>query len=278
MGTLRLTIAQLKPYIANPDKNLKKMENTIKTYAAGKADLIVFPELFLLGYYSKDLIYRLAESKNSKRIRAIIQLAKNYDINIITGFAEYDDKFNVVYNSALLATPYEDLKVYRKMHLPDFSVFDEARYFRRWDGDVELWDIKGFKCGVLICYDIFYPELSRAYTYMGANVLISISATPDFSRPLFHILSVARAIENTVYFIWVNNVGTFDGIGFAGGSRIVGPLGKIIYDSPLIKEDIKTIEISYDEIKIAREKRPVIKDITKKDVELIYKSYMLNTA
>jgi len=273
---LNVTLAQLKPYIADPDKNLDKIKEVVEKSYENDSDLVIFPELFLLGYYSKDLTYRFAETKDGARIKKIMEMAEEYEIYIVTGFAERDDKFDILYNSALLASPDGELKIYRKMHLPDFSVFDEGRYFKRWEGDIEIWNIKGFKTGMMICYDVFYPEVSRAYTYMGAKVLIAISATPDFSRPLFHILTQARAIENTVYFIWVNNVGTFNGIGFAGGSRVVAPLGSIVYDAPLIKEDIKTVKISLDRVRVAREKRPVMKDLSWIDVEIMKKGFSLN--
>jgi len=271
---LRVTIAQLKPYIANPDKNLEKIKNTILNVYKEDTNLIIFPELFLHGYYSKDLIYKLAEPLNSPRIQRIVKLAREYGIYVITGFAERDLKLDVLYNSALLITPEEDIMVYRKMHLPDFSVFDEARYFKKWEGDVDLWNIAGVESGMLICYDVFFPEISRSYAYMGAKLLISISASPDFSRPLFHILARARAIENTLYFIWVNTVGTFDGVGFAGGSRVVAPLGSIIYDAPLMKEEVKTINLDIDQVRIAREKRPIMKDISWVDVELMRKKFI----
>lgn len=273
---LTVTLAQLKPFLANPDKNLKRIEEVVKKSHSEESDLIIFPELYLVGYLSKDLIYRLAEPLNSERIRKISKLSKEYDSYIITGFAEKDSKYDLIYNSALLATPDEDIKIYRKMHLPDFSVFDEARYFRRWDGSMETWNVRGVKLGTMICYDIFFPEIARAYTYMGAKILVTISATPDFSRPLFHILAQSRAIENTVYFIWVNNVGTFEGIGFAGGSRVVAPLGSITYDAPLIKEDVKTIKLDMKSVAIAREKRPVLKDVSLADIELLKFSYQLN--
>lgn len=273
---LHISLAQLKPYIANSDKNLKRIIDVVEDVYKENSDLVIFPELFLPGYYSKDLIYRLAESRNSSRIRRIRELAKEHNIYIITGFAEREERFDLLYNSALLATPDDDIKIYRKMHLPDFSVFNECRYFRRWDGDIELWDIKGFKTGMMICYDMFYPEVSRAYAYMGAKLLIAISATPDFSRPLFHILVQARAIENTAYFIWVNNVGTFDGIGFAGGSRVVTPLGSVVYDAPLIKEVIKTIDIDMETVKLVRDKRPIMKDVSLVDIEIMRKGFLLN--
>ena len=271
--SLHITLAQVKPVIANPEKNINKIKESIeKVYDS--SDLIIFPELFLIGYYSKDLIYRLAEYVNSDRIKRIIRLAREYNINIVTGFAERDSKYEILYNSALLAKPDGSIHVYRKMHLPDFSVFDEARYFRRWDGDIELWNINGFDVGTMICYDIFFPEISRAYTYRGAKILIGISATPDFSMPLFHKLIEARAIENTVYFIWVNSVGTFDGLGFAGGSRVIAPLGSVLYEGPMMKEDLKTVELDLHEIRVAREKRPVLKDMSLADVELIKKGFL----
>jgi len=276
MPSVNITIAQLAPYIANPSKNLEKISKAIKKASKENSDLIIFPELFLHGYYSKDLIYRLAETKDGKNIKQLIKLSSENNISIITGFIERDEQYEVLYNSAIYITPDGDVEVYRKRHLPDFSVFNEARYFRRSQGKIKLWSIKGFRFGMMICFDLFYPELSRAYTYLGAKGLITISATPDFSRPLFHVLLTARAIENTVFTIWVNMVGTFNGVGFAGGSRVVEPLGQVLYDGPLIEEDLKTVTIDLNAIKVAREKRPVLRELSTADLEILTKSYHLD--
>lgn len=273
---INMTIAQLSTYIANPEKNIKKINEAVEKAVNDNSDLIIFPELFLHGYYSKDLIYRLAEPIDGKNIKKLKEISRNHDIHIIVGFAERDKKFDIIYNSAVLVMPNEGIQVYRKKHLPDFSVFDEGRYFRRWEGGIELWGIRGFPIGIIICYDIFYPELSRAYMYLGAKGIVIISATPDFSKPLFHILSEARAVENTLYTIWVNMVGTYNGVGFAGESRIVMPLGQILYQAPPLEEDIKTIEVDDKEVAIARQKRPILREVSRADIELMFKSYLLN--
>ena len=273
---LKVGLAQLRPYTGNPEKNLMKMSEVLKKFNRDGVDLAVFPELYLMGYMSRDLIYRLAEPLNGEIVSRVADLAREYGIHVISGFAERDTKYEVIYNSAIFVSPDENVKSYRKMHLPDFSVFDEWRYFRRWDGGIETWSVKGLDIGTMICYDVFFPELSRAYTYMGAKILVAISATPDFSQPLFHIISRARAIENTTYFVWVNMVGTFEGLGFAGASRVVEPLGKVALDLPLMKEATQVIEIDPHKIRVAREKRPILKDIHKADIDILINSYRID--
>jgi predicted amidohydrolase len=236
-------------------------------------DIVVFPELFLIGYYSKDLIYKLAEPVDGPHITKIAEASREYGVYTIFGFAEHDEKYDVFYNSAAFVSDNGDISVYRKIHIPDFSIFDEYRYFRKWDGGIELYGVKGFPIGIIICYDVFYPELSRAYTLLGAKAIVAISASPDFSRPLFHDMIKARAIENTIYYIWVNMVGTFDGVGFAGGSRVAEPLGSILYDAPLIKENVKTVAIDTQVVRASREKRPVLKDLSLTDLNLLNDSF-----
>lgn len=273
---LGIAIAQVKPFIGRPDKNIGRMREVIEGFRGDTPDLVIFPEMFLVGYPSRDLIYRLAEPIDGGNIRRILSLASEYGINIITGFPERDPRYDVIYNSALLASPDGEVKVYRKMHLPDFGVFDEWRYFRRWDGGIDVWRVKGVDIGVQICYDVFFPEVSRAYTYMGCKVLIAISATPDQSMPLFHTVCQARAIENTVYFIWVNMVGTFNGIGFSGGSRVIEPLGKVILDMPTMVESIDGCRLDMYRLRIAREKRPILKDVHLADLMILNDGYRLN--
>lgn len=273
---LRVGLAQLKPYTGNPSKNIMKMESVLKEFNKKDVDLAIFPELYLMGYMSRDLIYRLAEPLDGEIVSRVCGLAREYRIHIISGYAERDSRYEVIYNSAIFVTPDGVVKSYRKMHLPDFSVFDEWRYFRRWDGGIETWRVKDLDIGTIICYDIFFPELSRAYTYMGAKVLVAISATPDFSQPLFHIMAKARAIENTTYFIWVNMVGTYEGLGFAGASRVVEPLGRVVTDLPAIDEATEVVDIDPHKIRVAREKRPILKDIHKADIDNLINSYRID--
>ena len=272
----RVGLAQLRPYVGNPMKNLNKMEATLKKFSNDDVKLAIFPELYVHGYMSRDLLYRQAESLDGDLIKRILDMSNEYSIYVITGFAEYDPKYDVLYNSAVFVAPNGDIKTYRKMHLPDFSVFDEWRYFRRWDGGIETWRVDGIDIGTMICYDVFFPEVARAYTYRGAKVLVAISATPDFSQPLFHILVRARAIENTTYFIWVNMVGTYEGLGFAGASRVVEPLGKVLMDLPHMDEATAVAELDPYKVSVARWKRPILKDIHMADLDIMIDSYRIN--
>jgi len=273
---LLVTIAQLAPYIANPSKNVERISSILERAAGEGSDLVVFPELYLHGYYSKDLIYRLAEPPGGENIRAVARAVEDTGVSVVVGFVERDTRYEVLYNSAALIRPDGSVSVYRKRHLPDFSVFDEKRYFRRWEGELELWGVKGWPIGPMICFDIFFPELARAYAYMGAKALVVISAAPDFSHPLFRVLTRARAIENTVYLVWVNMVGTFDGVGFAGGSCVVDPLGEVVYEAPTISEDVRTVPMDPGTLRLARERRPVLRELSRADVEALIRGYRLD--
>ena len=110
---------------------------------------------------------------------------------------------------------------------------------------------------------------------MGAKILIIISASPDSSLGFFQKLTEARAIENTVYVVWVNLVGIYDGVGFAGGSRIVSPLGKIVAECRLMDDDVKVAEIDLEEVGYARLVRPTLRDSVKEDVEALLDAYLI---
>lgn len=265
---IKLALAQLEPVPASPKQNLEKIRETV---ASVKADLYIFPELFLTGYYSKDLHYRYALSLDSPEIEEVRKIACKHDVGIIVGFAERT-RYGFLYNSAL-ATSCESTKVFRKRHLPTFTVFEENRWFRPYRGSFMLWGFRGVGVGVAICYDIFFPEIFRAYTLQGAQLLVVISASPDQSVPLFHTMIRARALENTVYVAWVNMVGVFDGLGFGGASLLADPLGNIILELGKYREDVQTAEIDLAKTSIIRLRRPIIRDCYIEDALQLLEAY-----
>jgi len=190
----------------------------------------------------------------------------------VVGFPE-KSAHGFLYNSALAINEEGELFVYRKRHLPTFSLFDEQRWFKPHKGPLKLWNVKGVRAGIAVCYDIFFPEIFKAYTLMGAQILVMISAAPDSSLKFFEKLSEARAIENTVYVVWVNQVGVYDGVGFAGGSRVVSPLGEVVKRCKLMDEDLCVAELELEEVQRARTVRPVLKDVCKEDVEVLLDAY-----
>lgn len=269
MSKLKVLLAQLSPKLGDPDHNLERALELL-----GEPDLAVFPELYLSGYYSKDLLYRMAINPwESPLVEKLREAVEKSGTAVVMGFPEKSGH-KIMYNSALAINESGEVLVYRKRHLPTFSVFDEYRWFRAHRGRLRTWRFKGIEAGIAICYDIFFPEIFRSYTLMGAKLLIVLSAVPDSSLKFFETLSEARAMENTSYFIWVNQVGVFDGVGFAGGSRIISPLGGQIDRCRLMDEEAKIVEIDLEEIERARKVRPLLRDLHREDGENLLEAYL----
>ncbi len=237
------------------EKNLEKLREVIESY---RGDLYVFPEMFLVGYTIQDLFYRLAKKPGSEALNEIVKMSRDRSCGIIVGFPEKSE-LGFLYNSALIAFN-GSATVYRKRHLPTFSIFDEHRWFRPFRGELKPFDMGIARVGVAICYDMFFPEIFKAYALRGAQIMIVISASPDTSVPLFHALARARAIETTSYVVWVNNAGVLDGITFGGGSLVVAPLGDVVLELRRGEEDVRVIDLDLAEVDRARRVRPVIRD------------------
>lgn len=166
----------------------------------------------------------------------------------------------LIYNSCIFIHSNGRVEYYNKWFLPTVGPFEEKIFFEEGD-ELTLVDTKFGKIGLTICYDIFYPELYKAYSMLGADIIICISATPSVTRKYFETLIPARALENTVYFVYVNLVGTQENLVFWGGSEIRDPLANQILKAPYYKESIKVCEIDLKELDIARANRPFLRDI-----------------
>lgn len=267
---VRVLLGQLSPKLGDVEANLSRLEQVVRSH---EADLAVFPELYLAGYFSKDRLYRLAMTLGDRVVGRLRRLAEENSTAIITGFPERSSH-GYIYNSALIVDERGEVSVYRKRHLPTFSLFDESRWFRPSKARLQTWRLKGVEVGVAICYDTFFPEIFKSYSLLGAELLAIISATPDSSLRFFRMLTEARAVENTVYVVWVNQVGVYDGVGFAGRSRVISPLGRLITECKPMDEDVRVAELDLREVGWARIQRPVLRDSAREDAESLLDSYL----
>jgi predicted amidohydrolase len=165
-----------------------------------------------------------------------------------------------IYNTAVLVGPEGFIGKYRKMYLPTHSVFEEKRYFRP-GYQAAVFDTVLGKVGLIICYDIFFPEVSRLTRLKGAQLMVCISASPATRRAFFETLTVARAMENTAFLAYVNLVGIEDGLQFWGGSRIVGPNGKVLVQAKYDDEDLVMCDVDYADIRSVETFVPTLKDL-----------------
>lgn len=265
MGSMHLAIGQATVVLGDVRKNLEIMENLIceaQKDHEQEIDLIAFPELFVTGYNLRDNYKDVAEkipSKGEAQSR-MCELAKKYKIHIATGIVEKSG--NSLFNSAIMIGPEGHIGHYRKQFLPNFGPFEEKLFFSQGDQS-PVFDTPFGKVGMQICYDIFFPETSMDLAHNGADLILNLSASPTTSRPLFHRVLPARAIETTCFYAYVNNVGTQGSLTFAGESTVVDPRGETIAEIPSFEEGVLVCEIPIEELDSYRDARPVLRDSRK---------------
>ncbi len=256
-----IALAQISCRRGDKKANLQKIKEYMKKAKEQNAELVVFPELSLTGYTVRDEIYELAEKIPGQSTSLIEKLAKEIGIYIIFGMPELSEKTEAtLYNSAVLIGPEGFIGKYRKMYLPTHSVFEEKRYFRP-GYDAGAFETELGKIGLIICYDIFFPEVSRLMRLEGAKLIVCISASPAVRRTYFETLTTARAIENTTFLAYVNLVGVEDGLQFWGGSRLISPNGTLIAKAKYDEEDIIAGEVNYADIRPVETFVPVLRDL-----------------
>ena len=254
---MKTALATIKPKLGDKKSNLKKMENYIKKT---KADFYVFGELVLTGYLIKDDLINLAEKVDGPSITHLRKIAKKNKCYIVFGMPLEDENIEgLFYNSSVMIHPDGKIDTYNKWFLPTFGLLEEKKYYKEGE-KITICKTKFGKIGLIICYDIFFPELCKAYSLQGVSAIICISAGPSINRKYFEAVLPARAVENTVFMIYTNVVGFQDDIDFFGGSQIFDPLSNLLTKAPYSKESLTICEIDLSKIKIARVNRPLLRD------------------
>jgi len=255
---MKIALISARPKIADKKSNLKTMEDYIKKT---KADFYVFGELFLSGYRCKDELRNLAEPLNGPSISKLKKIALEKQCYIVFGMPLWDKKIKgLIYNAAILIHPNGKVDNYNKWFLPTTGPFEEKIFFNEGE-ELNVFKTKYGKIGLLICYDLYYPELTKAFTLQGAEILICITASPSTTRKYFETLLPTRALENTVFMVLVNLVGTQEDLVLWGGSQVYDPLANLLVKAPYFKESIVTCDIDIKKIKPARANRTLIRDI-----------------
>lgn len=259
--SFKIALAQISCKRGDKAANLKKIEKTATDAKKQGADLVIFPELSVTGYTVRDQLYELAETIPGSSTNTITSVAQKARIHIVSGMPELSDKTQAtIYNTAVLVGPHGLIGKYRKMYLPTHSVFEEKRYFRP-GYEATAFDTDIGKIGLIICYDIFFPEVSRLTRLKGAQLIVCISASPAVRRSFFETLTVARAIENTAFLAYVNLVGIEDGLQFWGGSRLIGPQGKMLAKAKYDEEDVVIGQVDYADIRPVEAFVPTLRDL-----------------
>lgn len=254
---MKVTLVSERPRVGDVRANVESLTRHVRD---APGDLVIFGELFLQGYMAKDRFAETALSVESDEFDALKKLARETKKHIIVGFARRDDeRRGLLYDSAAFISKKGRVETYDKWFLANFGPFEEKLFFAPGNR-LKVFEADGVRLGVQICYDLFFPELTKAYAMMGADILVNISASPVTSRINFERLFPARAIENGAFFVYCNVAGTQEEIVFWGGSQAWGPRGDEKGKAPTVEPSVLTLDLAMEEIEAARPLRPTLRD------------------
>lgn len=273
-----IALAQIKPKLGCIADNLSLIEEKTALAIHEKADLIVFPELALTGYFLKDLVPDVALSLDSPQIALLRKLSA--DIAIAVGFVESTADYRF-YNSAVFLDKGEIVHLHRKVYLPTYGLFDEQRYLARGDR-FRAFDSRFGRLGLLICEDLWHLSAPYILAMDGATTLICLSSSPGRgltdneqlgSTSAWQRLTATTATFLNARVLYCNRVGYEDGINFWGGSEAVAPCGTAIARGKMLEEDLVFATLKEGELRRERILSPLMRDenlaLTIRELQLI---------
>ncbi len=238
---LRISLAQLNLLVGDIEGNATRIIEAARHARDEQgAQLVIFPELTLTGYPPEDLLLRREFIERVEH--HLDQLCKNLrGIDVLLGYPRLKD--GAIFNAAGVIRDGEIVVEYHKNLLPNYSVFDEKRYFE--PGEIPcLFEVAGRQLGITICEDIWYREPAAAAKKAGAELLLNLNASPFHTgkAPEREMLLQKRAREIDLPVVYLNLVGGQDELVFDGGSFTMNTKGEVVQRSDFFTESISVVE------------------------------------
>ena len=261
---MRIGLAQMRPRLGCVEQNIEKHLQLIKKAKKEKLDLLIFPELSLTGYHLLDLTFQVARKQTSEAIRVLVEQADELDL--LFGFVEHSSEHQL-YNTAIYASNCSITHLHRKIYLPTYGMFDEARYYGKGK-TIRSFPTRFGRFGLLICEDAWHFSLPYLLIMDGAELIIVISNSPvngvtteePLTRQKWKSILTSQALVYGSHVLFVNRVGTEEGLTFYGGSFVVNPFGQMEAEASLFQEEVLIVELELDQVRQARFQTPIMRD------------------
>jgi predicted amidohydrolase len=247
MKDIRIAAVIMNSPVAKIRQNLDKMAEWTRAAKKQGASIICFPEMNVTGYGVHPEITQSAESVPGSISQVLLQLAGEEDMLILAGMAE-KEREGRIFASHLVIGSAEIIGVYRKLHIapPERDIFTPGDH-------VPLFEKRGVKLGIQLCYDAHFPELSTHMALKGADLIFMPHASPrgtpqeKFSSWMRHL--PARAYDNGLFIVACNQTGeNAKGLSFPGIAVIIGPTGEVIAKNLSGKEEMIVAELKADDL------------------------------
>ncbi len=249
---IRIGVVQMNPTVGDLSGNKNIIIENLQKCKSLECDVAVFPELAVTGYPPEDLLHRAAFIQDQLDVLRDI-IAHTQDIVCITGVVDRYQRN--LYNAAAVLQHKSIKAIYHKIHLPNYSVFDEERYFKAGDKPLIL-DIDGIKIGVSICEDIWISKSVIEYqAFCGeAEVMLNISASPYYREKFNQRLALIRskAVKTCSEVIYLNLIGGQDELVFDGRSLVVDCTGHVRTTGRAFQQDLMVLDVDVEKIRDRR--------------------------
>jgi predicted amidohydrolase len=266
---LSVALAQLYPKLGDLHVNLAKHLRFMEQAKGEGAELVVFPELSMTGYFLQDLLYECALQPLSTDpiFGELLQATRNLTIDAVVGFPERDSRGRYYISAAYLAAG-EVLHVHRKVYLPTYGMFIDGRFFTPGSG-FHAFDTRYGRVGMLICEDFWHVSSPYLLWLDGADILIFPTDSPGRGVGIGGQFGSAEwGAEITrmygglfgAHVLYCNRVGFEDGINFFGGSCVADPNGTLIITAPQFEESLTVYQLDLGQIRRSRAAQPLLRD------------------
>jgi predicted amidohydrolase len=268
-----VALAQVAPRLGDVAANLDRHLELIEEATSGGAALILFPELSLTGYFLKDLVPDVALHEQSDEVQRLASATRTIDVVAGCVLESDDARF---YNASLYFSGGRVHHVHRKVYLPTYGLFDEARYmaqgdrFRTFAAPLAAAAApRPWQAGTLICEDMWHPTAAGLLARQGVELFLCPSSSPGRGVVHGHALGTERSYDAmtrtyaqlfTAYLLYCNRVGFEDGVGFWGGSRAIGPDGRLLSEPAGSDESLVLHRIDLAAVRRARLANPLLRD------------------
>ena len=259
---MRISILQLDVKICNVEENYINVKNMITKASEEKADIICLPEMWSIGFLPINCLEDYCDSDGKITKNIFSSLAIENNVNIIAGSVA-NKRSNKTYNTSFIFDRKGNcVAEYDKIHL--FSNMNEDETLESGN-KIITFELDGIKCGIIICYDLRFVEITRKLALDGIKILFVVGQWPKERIAHWEILNRARAIENQIYVVAANGCGKFKDIKYGGNSLIINPDGEILSKGNT-KENIISFDIDINDIDIVRSRLNIFAD--RKDDDL----------
>lgn len=236
--------------------NLERIQNVFAEEDFADTDVVVLPEMWTSSYDLENIqnhaCHHLEPAKS-----IIVELAQKYDVNIVAGsVANKKDDPDKVYNTAFVIDRNGELvHEYSKMHL--VPMLNEPEFLAAGQDKMETFTLDGNTCGIVICYDLRFPELFRDLALKGATSIFVVAEWPMARKSHWETLTRARAIENQLYMVAADTYGEIGDQEYAGRSMIIGPFGESVDEAQDFGDAALTGRVDGNEVDRIRKEVPI---------------------